>query len=134
MTNLKRLENWTEHRAGGTDRKGVGLPVVANFWTGGAPTPCEVRSLTPSGAFIVTNEQWYPGTVLRMTLQYDPRSAEVASLGDRARASVSVNAKVTTLWPLEADVEFVYLNEDELRRFEEFLATAQASAHELVAA
>ena len=133
MATFKPPESWIEHRAEGKDPKGVRFPVVANFWTGGAPEQYEIKSLNPSGAFIVTKERWYPGTVLRMTLEYDPRSAEVSGLGDRAHASVFVYAKVVRCWPLGVDVEFVYQSEEEIRRFEEFLAIGHAPAHEMVA-
>jgi hypothetical protein len=42
--------------------------LVAHFFTGGAPQAHEIRDVSSTGLFVVTNERWYPGTVIRMTL------------------------------------------------------------------
>ncbi len=43
-------------------------PVVAYFFNGGAPVPCDVGNVSLGGMYIQTTERWYPGTVVRMTL------------------------------------------------------------------
>jgi hypothetical protein len=46
-----------------------GLPgLIAYFYTGGTPTAHEVRDISVTGMYIITNEGWYPGTVVRVTL------------------------------------------------------------------
>jgi hypothetical protein len=40
----------------------------AHFFTGGAPAGNEVRDISANGLYVFTNERWYPGTVIRMTL------------------------------------------------------------------
>jgi hypothetical protein len=42
--------------------------LVAYFFTGGAPDAHRVRNISLSGAYVLTKERWYPGTVVRMTL------------------------------------------------------------------
>jgi hypothetical protein len=40
----------------------------AYFFTGGPPVPHAVRDISPTGMYVLTNERWYIGTVVRMTL------------------------------------------------------------------
>ncbi|MGA8673064.1 MAG: PilZ domain-containing protein [Terracidiphilus sp.] len=42
--------------------------LVAYFFTGGRPVPHEIRDISVTGAFVFTEDRWYPGTVVRMTL------------------------------------------------------------------
>jgi len=42
--------------------------LTAYFWTGGAPIAHDIQDVSPSGLYVVTEERWYPGTVIRMTL------------------------------------------------------------------
>ena len=42
--------------------------LIAYFFTGGTPMAQEVRDISLTGMYIVTNERWYPGTVIRVTL------------------------------------------------------------------
>ncbi len=60
--------------------------LIAFFFTGGTPTPHEVRDISASGLYIVTSERWYIGTVIRLTLtdRHNPN----------AERSLTVNARV----------------------------------------
>ena len=40
----------------------------AFFFTGGAPQAHGVRDISLTGLYVFTNERWYPGTMVRMTL------------------------------------------------------------------
>jgi hypothetical protein len=42
--------------------------LIAYYFTGGNPVAQEVRDISASGIYIITNERWYPGTVVRVTL------------------------------------------------------------------
>jgi hypothetical protein len=42
--------------------------IVAYFFNGGAPIPCNVGNVSLGGMYIHTTERWYPGTIVRMTL------------------------------------------------------------------
>jgi hypothetical protein len=42
--------------------------LIAYFFTGGTPVAQEVRDISVTGIYIITNEGWYPGTVVRVTL------------------------------------------------------------------
>ncbi len=39
------------------------------YWTGAKPEQHEVRDISPTGIYIVTEERWYLGTIVKMTLQ-----------------------------------------------------------------
>ena len=50
----------------------------AYYWNGANAVPHSVRDISATGAYIVTEERWHPGTVLTVTLQstdeyLDPR-------------------------------------------------------------
>jgi len=42
--------------------------LVAFFFTGGDPVPHGVRDISATGFYVFTEERWYPGTILRITL------------------------------------------------------------------
>ncbi len=42
--------------------------LIAYYFTGGNPVAQEVRDISATGIYIVTNERWYPGTLVRVTL------------------------------------------------------------------
>lgn len=56
--------------------------MVAYFFTGGFPVPHEVRDISATGAYVYTQERWYPGTIVRLTLTYvcEPGSERSISL------------------------------------------------------
>ena len=43
--------------------------LAAYYWTGGAPKGHNVKNISSSGLYVVTEERWYPGTLILMTLQ-----------------------------------------------------------------
>jgi PilZ domain/Uncharacterized ACR, COG1430 len=42
--------------------------LAAYFFTGGKPVAYAVRDISSSGLYVLTEERWYPGTVIRVTL------------------------------------------------------------------
>jgi len=47
--------------------QGPGL--AAYYWSGGPPQRHAVRDISTTGLYLVTEERWYPGTLILMTLQ-----------------------------------------------------------------
>ncbi len=43
--------------------------LAAYYWTGAAPAAHNVKDISSSGLYVVTEERWYPGTLVMMTLQ-----------------------------------------------------------------
>jgi PilZ domain len=82
--------------------------VVAYFFNGGAPVPCGVRNVSLSGMYINTNERWYLGTIVRMTLT-DRRMP----VSERA---ITVNGMVVRWGDDGVGVHFVFQKEKKARR------------------
>lgn len=60
--------------------------LVAYFFTGGHPAAHGVRNISSTGVYVFTDERWYLGTVVRMTLT-DQRE-------QTSERSITLNAKV----------------------------------------
>jgi uncharacterized membrane protein (UPF0127 family) len=56
-----------------TDRRAAKrhpLPgLVAYYWTGGAPQAFHIADISSVGLYLLTDERWFPGTMILMTLQ-----------------------------------------------------------------
>jgi hypothetical protein len=65
----------------------VALPwLVAYFFTGARPVAHDIRDISVTGVFVFTEDRWYPGTVVRITLT-DKRNPTAAR-------SLTINAEV----------------------------------------
>jgi len=51
--------------------------LAAYYWNGAAPEPHGIRDISSSGLYVVTEERWYPGTLVLMTLQRTDVGEEV---------------------------------------------------------
>ncbi len=62
--------------------------LAAYYWNGAAPEAHGVRDISSSGLYLVTEERWYPGTLVLMTLQRTECGEEVAerSIAVQSRA------------------------------------------------
>lgn len=63
--------------------------LVAYFFTGSAPIAHEVRDISANGLYVLTEERWYPDTVIRVTLSDQRDPAREISLTLHARAARS---------------------------------------------
>ncbi len=52
--------------------------LAAYYWNGGAPNPSTVKDISALGLYVVTEERWYPGTLVLMTLQRSDLGEEIA--------------------------------------------------------
>ncbi len=52
--------------------------LAAYYWNGAAPKAHSVKDISSSGLYLVTEERWYPGTLVLMTLQRTGVGEEVA--------------------------------------------------------
>jgi hypothetical protein len=82
--------------------------LTAHFWTGGASQGHGVRDISSTGLFMLTNERWYPGTVVRMTLT-DRREPT-------AERSITLNARVIRWGNDGVGLRFVLQNAKHTRR------------------
>ena len=75
-----RLLRWlfsdSERRA--PRRKTSGL--IAFYWTGGAPRSFQIATISKTGMYLMTKENWVPGTRIQMTLQMADTDATDSSI------------------------------------------------------
>jgi len=45
------------------------VPLVAHYWDGGAPMAHKVREISSDKLYLVTDQRWYPGTLVMLSLQ-----------------------------------------------------------------
>jgi hypothetical protein len=62
--------------------------LVAYYWTGGAPQAFHIGDISTHGLFLLTDERWFPGTLILMTLQ------RVDTSGDDPGDTIPVQTKV----------------------------------------
>jgi hypothetical protein len=60
--------------------------LIAYFFTGGTPSAHEVRDISVTGMYIITDEGWYPGTVIRVTLTDRDHPTDDRTITVNARA------------------------------------------------
>jgi hypothetical protein len=79
--------------------------LVAYYWDGGAPKPHDILDISSTGLYLLTDDSWYPGTQVMVTLQ---RVGVAETDPDRA---VTVNAKVVRLGKKGVGFELVMREE-----------------------
>jgi hypothetical protein len=52
--------------------------LAAYYWTGGPPEAHSIRDVSSTGLYVVTEERWYPGTLVLMTLQTSAGTEQTA--------------------------------------------------------
>ncbi len=81
MQNVRPPRGWLERWWSPDPRKAPRDPapgLAAYYWTGGPSTAHEIRDISSTGLYVVTEERWYPGTLVLMTLQNTAFGEEVA--------------------------------------------------------
>src|SRR2546426_11096785 len=100
------LSKWLGSFAERRTYRRMQIPLVASWWTGGAGGSFAVKDVSPKGAYIVTAERWYCGTIVSMSFQYDPAYVQVANIDGNAATTVPVRAKVLRHGPDGVGVQF----------------------------
>ncbi len=81
------LQNWLSADRRRSER--VPLPgLVAYYWTGSTPRAYQISDISSTGLYLLTEERWYPGTMVLMTLQ------RTDSAGRNIDDAVAVQSKV----------------------------------------
>jgi hypothetical protein len=81
MKDLRPPRGWLERWWSPDPRKApreAATGLAAYYWTGGRPEAHPIRDISPTGLYVVTEERWYPGTLILMTLQNTAFGEEVA--------------------------------------------------------
>jgi Flp pilus assembly protein TadG len=69
---LNRLTFRDERQVDRQDR----LPLIAHYWDGGPPLGHTVRDISRRGMYLLTEQRWYPGTLVMVSLQREDVSEE----------------------------------------------------------
>jgi hypothetical protein len=121
------LERWLFPDTSGQDkRSGARKPapgLVAHFWTGGPPKSQPVRDISETGMYVVTEERWYLGTQIRITL------TKTLDEGPRAERSITVMATAVRWGDDGVGLEFVRSAEEKTRRHEPSLSDGADGEH-----
>jgi hypothetical protein len=84
--------------------------LAAYYWTGAAPKAHSVRDISSTGLFVVTEERWYPGTLVLMTLQ------ETDGREDSAERSISVHSRAVRWGNDGVGLQFIPKDAPEARK------------------
>ena len=69
-------------------KRHASLLLVAHYWDGASPEPRQVRDVGVGGMYLETEDQWYPNTLIKMTLTRSDKAE-----GEPNR-SIAVTARV----------------------------------------
>jgi hypothetical protein len=78
MKDVKPPRNWLERWWSPDPRKAPDMRkapremtpgLAAYYWNGSAPKAHSIRDISSTGLYVVTEERWYPGTLILMTLR-----------------------------------------------------------------
>ena len=84
---LSWIQNWLSSDRRRAPRQP--LPgVVAYYWTGSTPRAYQIADISISGFYVLTEERWFPGTMVLMTLQ------RTDSSGKNLDDSIAVQSRV----------------------------------------
>jgi hypothetical protein len=93
---------------------------VVYYWDGSAPEGRKIRDISRSGAYIITPERWFVGTIVRLILQ-GYKTVPQPEGGIVPSHSVTIPARVARHGPDGLGMEFMFANPEEQRSLEEFL-------------
>lgn len=109
----KAPRNWLERWWSPDPRKAPRVEahgLAAYYWNGAAPIAHGIRDISTSGLYVVTEERWYPGTLVLMTLQRTDCTEEVAE------RSISVQSRAVRWGPDGVGLQFVLTGDDVYRK------------------
>jgi hypothetical protein len=81
VKSVRPPKNWLERWWSPDPRKApreLSAGLAAYFWNGSTPKPHTVSNVSGTGLYVVTEERWYPGTLVLMTLQKAGESERIA--------------------------------------------------------
>ena len=116
-------------------KRQVALPLVAHYWDGASPKPHQVRDVSVGGMYLVTEERWYPNTLIKMTLTRSDKASEEPgrSIGVTTRVVRSGTDGVGLAFILPSSMQAVdaqsdFRTEANLTTLKEFLSRLQTDA------
>ena len=119
------MKNWFEELMSQHRRRAqrhIEPRLVAFYRDGAAPQPRYIRDVSNTGFYLLTDQRWYPGTLITMTLQRTEKS------DDGSKSSVAVQAKVIRLGEDGVAVAFVFPKPEDAHRVTSIVADGVALA------
>jgi hypothetical protein len=105
-------KNWLERWWSPDPRIAPRIPahgLAAYYWNGAAPEAHSIRDISTTGLYVITEERWYPGTLLLMTLQR-------TDCGEQAKErAISVQSRAVRWGKDGVGLQFVLPNARESR-------------------
>jgi len=108
-----QLRNWFERWWSPDPRKAPRMKepgLAAYYWNGAAPAAHGVRDISTTGLYVVTEERWYPGTLVLMTLQRTDHGEEYAE------RSIAVQSRAVRWGPDGVGLQFVLSDQKDMRQ------------------
>ncbi len=109
---VDRVKRWLSSETSSVQRLSRHpLPeLIAYHWSGGTPHPYALGNISETGFYLLTDEQPYPGTLIKMTLQ------RTSTNNERLQDSIAVYAKVIRWGPDGVGFEFAPLSTKDAKK------------------
>jgi hypothetical protein len=107
-----QLRTWIERWWSPDPRKAPRVKepgLAAYYWNGAAPMAHGIRDISSSGLYVVTEERWYPGTMVLMTLQRNNPGEEYEE------RSIAVQTRAIRWGPDGVGLQFVLSDDKDVR-------------------
>lgn len=111
----RQPRNWLERWWSPDPRKAPRIMapgLAAYYWNGAAPMAHGIRDISSSGVYVVTEERWYPGTLLLITLQRTDCGKEVAE------RTIAVQSRAVRWGPDGVGLRFILSDDEDERQGE----------------
>lgn len=100
----KRPQTWWRRDMRGANRAPV-AGLQAYYWDGLPPQPRDVRDVSSTGLYVVTDDRWYPGTLILMTLQ------DKDALDEAREQAIAVNVRAVRWGADGVGLQFIPAND-----------------------
>jgi hypothetical protein len=94
--------------------------LMVYYWDGSVPEGRKIRDISISGAYVVTPEPWYVGTIVRLVLQ-GYKTTPQSDGGIVPSRSTSIASRVVRHGPDGIGVEFIFSTAAERKALQDFL-------------
>ena len=109
---VKQPRNWFERWWSPDPRRAprmAGNGLAAYYWNGSAPMGHGIRDISTAGLYVVTEERWYPGTLVLMTIQRNDSGEEIKE------STISVHSRAVRWGPDGVGLQFVLQDDKDVR-------------------
>ncbi len=121
---MRGISRWLEEPPSEKRRaaRTVEPSLLVYYWDGSVPEGRKIRDISRSGAYIVTPERWYVGTIVRLILQ-GYKTTTTPDGGIVPSRSASIPSRVVRHGADGIGVEFIFGTSEERKSLEQFLTS-----------